>query len=220
MSSQRTPRTNVTVVALPNEVDTGQFIQVSAALTDEFGASVFANNIYMQIVDSTGRVVWSTQSMAENQSGFSLLVSTNELKPNTRYTVRVAPNNKFVHMGFTTFKTSKNRVPIAIPLVFVPSVLIPEAAKNPIELIYRTKRDTRVDDICLQHEGKRFKPNDPNIIRIGPPDLGGQTHWGCRCVYIMVLAQINPAKAKADSIRAVALVSMAVIKHKKKMEIN
>ncbi len=53
-------------------------------------------------------------------------------------------------------------------------------------LAYKTERDSRVCPICRPHEGKVFRPDDSAIIKIGPPEFGGDTHYGCRCHYDII----------------------------------
>lgn len=193
-------------------------IQISAIVTDRFGAPVVVPNLFMEILDSTGRRYWKLGLIQRNSSGFSKLIATNELKANTRYTVRVSTNRKLIHMGFAYFKTKKESIigfiPFLIaPLVLMPhNVLIPEKAKIPIFITYKTELDSRVCPICEPNEGLVFNINDKNLIRIGAPQLGGDTHYGCRCHYNMSVA-INPALvAIRAAIQAVNVVT-AVKKH-------
>ena len=214
MSSQRTDR--ITVVVAPSTIDTGQMIQISAIVTDPFGAPVVVPNLFMQILDSKGRVYWPLSTIVKDANGFSKLIATNEMQPNTRYTVRVSTNKKLSPQGWTFFKTTKSRIsPAFLTPLIAPLVLIPTKAKNPIWLVYRTMLDSRVCSICRPHEGKKFRPNDPKIIRIGPPELGGQTHYNDRCHYDMQL-DINPAFAKVQKVRKFAVTMVAAIRHKQK----
>lgn len=216
-------------------------IQVSAVVTDKFGQPVVVPTMYMEILDSAGKEYWPLSPIARNVSSFAKLISTNEFKHNTRYIVRVGINRKLSPQGYEFFKT-KNRkiIPAFIPLVFAPLVLvprldldpeldliprldlIPEEAKKPIFLTYKTELDARVCPICEPNEGLVFAVDDPKLIRIGPPELGGETHFGCRCHYDMEVA-LNAALAKVQRIidagRA-AMVVHAVQKHKELMVIN
>ena len=213
----------ITVVVAPNVIDAGQMVQISAVVTDKFGAPVVVPNLFMEILDSKGREYWKLSLVQREANGFSKLISTNELKHNTRYTVRVSTNRKLSPQGWTFFKTSKRKIiPALIPSLLAPLVLIPKKAQNPIWLIYRTELDHKVCTICQPHEGKKFRPNDDRIIRIGPPELGGETHYNCRCHYDMEL-NINPAFAKVQrmlkSVRAAIAVAQ-VTKHKQKELLN
>jgi len=198
-------------------------IQVSAVVTDKFGSPVVVPTMYMEILDSTGKEYWPLSPIARNVSSFAKLISTNEFKHNTRYIVRVGINTKLSPQGYVFFKTENRKIiPAFIPLVFAPLILapgldlIPAEAKKPIFLTYRTELDARVCPICRPNEGLVFAVDDPKLIRIGPPELGGQTHFGCRCHYDMEVA-LNAALAKVQRIinagRAAMIVS-AIQKHK------
>jgi len=204
-------------------------IQVSAVVTDKFGSPVVVPTMYMEILDSTGKEYWPLSPIARNVSSFAKLISTNELKHNTRYIVRVGINRKLSPQGYEFFKT-KNRkiIPAFIPLVFAPLIialgldLIPKEAKRPIFLTYKTELDARVCPICEPNEGLVFAVDDPKLIRIGPPELGGETHYGCRCHYDMEVA-LNAALAKVQRIINVgraAMVVQAVQKHKRMLVVN
>lgn len=212
-------RLNITVLVAPNTIDTGQMVQISSIITDKLGAPVVVPTLYMEIIDSKGRVYWKLSPIIRDANGFSKLISTNELKSNTRYTVRVSTNTKLSPQGYAFFKTSKRKIiPILITSLMAPSVLIPKRAQNPIWLIYRTMLDAKVCSICKPHEGKKFRPNDDRIIRIGPPELGGETHYGDRCHYDMILNE-NPAHAKVKRMLKAIRIVMAVNtikKHKEK----
>ena len=63
---------------------------------------------------------------------------------------------------------------------------------------------------------------DSDIIRIGPPHLGGETHFNCRCHYDMVL-ETNPAFAKVQRMLKavkVILAITAVKKHKQELMVR
>lgn len=210
----------------PDNITAGQMIQISAVVTDRLGAPVVVPTMYLEILDSTGKQYWPLSPIARNVSSFAKLISTNELKHNTRYVVRVGINRKLSPQGYDFFKTKNQKLtPAFIPLLFAPSILlplIPKEARKPIFLTYKTELDPRVCVICRPFEGLVFAIDDPKIIRIGPPDLGGQTHYGCRCHYDMEVA-VNPAMAKVqrilDSARVVMVVQ-AVQKHKQLMVVN
>lgn len=220
MSSQST---RITVHVAPQTIDAGQMIQISATVTNPLGAPVVTSVLYMEIIDSKGRVYWPLSPIARDVNGFSKLISTREMRSNTRYQVRVSINRKLSPQGWAFFKTSKKSLALAfIPALIAPLVLIPKKALDPTWLIYRTELDAKVCPICKPHEGKRFRPKDSDIIRIGPPELGGETHYGCRCHYDMELA-VNPAQAKVESmLRAIKIITAveSVTKHKQKLAVN
>ena len=94
----------IIVVVSPNKIDVGQMVQISAIVTDKFGTPVTVPTLYMEILDSKGRPYWNLSPVERGQSGFSKLISTNELKSNTRYTVRVSTNRSLSPQGFTFFQ--------------------------------------------------------------------------------------------------------------------
>lgn len=196
-------------------------LEVSVAITSPTGLSVTVPKVYMEIVDSKGIVVWPLSVIAKNTSGFTRLISTAELETNTRYTVRTAINPKLVKQSFSFFKTTKSIFPgLLIPLTLlspslVPLTLVPETPEKPMWLVYTTELDQRVCPICVNFEGRTFAPNDPDLIRIGPPELGGRTHYRCRCVYTPENV-LNAALLKAKTMRASILAVVAVTKYKKK----
>ena len=150
----------ITVVVVPANVDTGQMIQVAAAVTDKFGTPIVAKTLYMEILDSKGRVYWKLAPIERNVSSFAKLIATNEMKSNTRYQIRVSINRKLSPMGYTFFKTSKKIIPLGlIPLAFAPGILMPEndlipkAAQIPIMATYKTELDGRVCPICKPNQG-------------------------------------------------------------------
>jgi hypothetical protein len=214
----------ITVVAVPETINSGQMIQVAAAVTDKFGTPIVVPTLYMEILDSKGRVYWKLSPIERNVSSFAKLIATNEMRSNTRYQVRISTNRKLSPMGYTFFKTRKRIIPLGIlPILMVPGILIPEnqlipeSAKRPIFVTYKTELDGRVCPICRPNEGLTFPINSPDIIKIGPPDLGGETHYGCRCHYDIEQA-VNAAVAKIQRmLRSVNVVApvIAVRKHKK-----
>ncbi len=199
-------------------------IQISAAVTDKFGSPVVVPTMYMEILDSTGRPYWKLAPIVRNASSFAKLISTNEMKHNTRYIVRVGINTKLSPQGYDFFKTrNKKLTPAFIPLIFAPLIVvpfIPEEARKPLFLTYKTELDARVCPICRPNEGLVFPIDSPDVIRIGPPDLGGETHYGCRCHYDISVA-INAALAQIQrQLRAVrpVMAILAVQKHLQKRD--
>lgn len=204
---------NITVVTQPTVIQKGQLLEVSVALTTTGGASVAAARVYMEIVDSRGRVVWPLSVLAKDTSGFSRLISTSELKTNTRYMIRVSHNNKLIRMGYTFFKTAKNIFPFAlIPGAISTLALIPKSAQKASAYVWETEQDSHVCPICLNLAGRVWKADDPNIPRVGPAEFGGDTHWGCRC-NLAIIGILNAALQKAKRMRAAALSVGAVQNH-------
>ncbi len=223
----------ITVVVAPDIIEAGQMVQVAVSVNDQFGVPVVVPTLYMDIIDSKGIVFWRTSLIARDVSSFAKLISTSELKHNTRYQIRVGTTNKLTPHGYTYFKTKKRLGPIVfIPLLFAPAILVPQnktleqyklipkEAQKPIFLTYRTELDARVCPICKPNEGLTFPINSKNVIRIGPSELNGQTHWACRCHYDIEQA-VNAAVHKVEGmLKAMKMVKIvqAVRKHKALVE--
>lgn len=47
--------------------------------------------------------------------------------------------------------------------------------------VWVSERDGRVCPQCTNLDGRTFDGNDPDMPTPGPEELGGSTHWGCRC---------------------------------------
>ena len=227
--AQENQPVRITVVVAPDLIEKGQMVQIAVSVNDKFGTPLVVPTLYMDIIDSKGIVFWRTSLIAENVSSFAKLISTNELKHNTRYQVRIGTTRKLTPHSYTYFKTKKHIGPLAfIPLLFAPAVLtpenevleryqlIPKDAQVPIFLTYATELDARVCPICKPNEGLTFAINDPDVIRIGPSALGGATHWGCRCHYNIeqaVNAAVHKVEGMLKAMRMVKIVK-AVKKHK------
>jgi len=193
----------VTVSVNPEKIIQGQMIQINAQINDTFsGQPIKYTRIYMQILDETGVEVWPLSTIAINDDHINKLISTTELEPG-KYTVRISPSRKLHPMGARSFEIEKTSRGIIVPLI--PLILLAPATAITVDkikkefvepgavpsdkiafLVYKTERDSRVCPICRPHEGKVFRPDDPNIIKIGPPELGQDTHYGCRCHYDII----------------------------------
>ena len=194
-------------------------LEVSVAITTPTGLSVAVPKVYLEMVDSKGRIVWPLSVIAKDTAGFTRLISTAELETNTRYTVRASLNNKLIRHSSAIFKTTKSIIPglirslTLLSPILIPNTLVPENPSKDIWYVYTTELDQRVCPICLNYSGRTFGPND-DLIPIGPPEFGGKTHWKCRCVYTPQNV-LNAALLKAKTMRASALAVMAVTKHKR-----
>ncbi len=193
----------ITVSVNPNKIIQGQMVNISAYITDVFsGKPMSFDRIYLQILDEKGIEVWPLSTIAINDDHFNKLISTTELEPG-KFTVRISPSRKLHPMGARSFEIEKTSRGIIVPLI--PLILLAPATVITTEkikreflepdtvdsekiafLAYKTERDSRVCPICRPHEGKVFRPDDPNIIKIGSPDFGGDTHYGCRCHYDVI----------------------------------
>jgi len=221
VASLASERLNVTVVATPQVIQKGQMIELSIAITGTTGLSVVVPRVYMEIVDSRGRVVWPMSVLAKDTSGFTRLISTAELKPNTRYTIRAAINNKLIRMGFAVFKTAKGIFPALLLPGLSALALIPKSAEahKSDYLMWETEHDARVCPICLNLSGRTWKASDPDIPRVGPPEFGGASHWGCRC-NLLVVGVLNAALQQVRRMHAAVAAVAAVQKYKKQMELQ
>lgn len=61
------------------------------------------------------------------------------------------------------------------------TIQTPVSQPVPSMLIWVSERDNRVCPTCLNLDGRTFDANDDTTPAPGPDDLGGATHWGCRC---------------------------------------
>ena len=193
----------VTVSVNPAKIIQGQMIQINAQIQDVLsGQPIKYTRIYMQILDEKGIEVWPLSTIAINDDHINKLISTTELEPG-KYTVRISPSRKLHPMGARSFEIEKTSRGIIVPLI--PLILLAPATVITTEkikreflepdtvdsekiafLVYKTERDSRVCPICRPHEGKVFRPDDSAIIKIGPPEFGGDTHYGCRCHYDVI----------------------------------
>lgn len=193
----------VTVSVNPAKIIQGQMIQINAQIHDTLsGQPMKFDRIYMQILDETGVEVWPLSTIAVNDDHLNKLISTTELEPG-KFTVRISPSRKLHPMGANSFEIEKTKRGIIVPLIPlillapVTAITVEKIKKEFVEpdsvdsekiafLAYKTEGDSRVCPICRPHEGKVFRPDDPNIIKIGPPELGQDTHYGCRCHYDII----------------------------------
>lgn len=202
---------------------------VSVSVADMYNSPV-KSNVYIQILDNTGRIVYPTSLIAKNESSFMRMISTRELKRGRRYMIKVATNIRFIYMTYKYFET--NRAKSIIPLLLIPGALIPQImmrqfrAGTPIAdklstreklqkrlrlkqrkkklrpgwspikyLVFHTELDSRVCPKCRPYEGRIFTYTSKDLVKIGPPELGGDTHWNCRCFYVPYGLE-NPTKFK------------------------
>jgi len=198
MAQEFRPRINV--IASPTKVSRGQMISISVRVVDwTTGQPMPFDKLYMEILNDKGVAVWPLSVIEENSSTISKLISTAEMDIG-KHTVRITPSVYRRPIGVAEFEIEDKNI-LMIPLIPLALLALPSATKKekiekefvePPEppliawLIYRTERDSRVCEICRPHEGKVFRPDDPQLIRIGPPELGGDTHYRCRCGYDII----------------------------------
>ena len=187
----------------PPKVVEGQMLSIQAAIYDDITKQPMKfDKFYMQIIDNDGLEVWPLSTMQKNSARMDKLISTSELKPG-KYLVRISPSKNLSPMGAAEFviEAKTNAIVPLIPLALlaIPSSSVADKVENEIAvpfippkiawMIYQTEKDSKVCPICLPHQGKKFHPNDPELIVIGPEELGGQTHYRCRCHYDYVTVE-------------------------------
>lgn len=193
----------INVIAAPTKVSRGQMISISVNIVEKTTLKPMPFDvIYMEILDSKGVPVWPLSTIEKNSATLSKLISTAEMKKG-RYTVRITPSRYRTPIGVAEFEiedTDMTLIPlIPLALLALPSSTSQEKVEREFVepptppkiawLIYRTEKDSRVCPICRPHEGKFFRPDDPKLIRIGPPELGDDTHYRCRCHYDIITAE-------------------------------
>lgn len=202
----------INVIASPTKVSRGQMISINASIVEKttLKPMVF-DTIYMEILDSKGVVVWPLSTIEKNSSTISKLISTAEMKRG-KYTVRITPSKYRTPIGVARFEIEDTDMTL-IPLIPLALLAIPSSSsREKIEkefveppvipkiawLIYRTEKDSKVCEICRPHEGKVFRPDDPKLIRISPPELGGDTHYRCRCHYDIITQEQERRRLNAE----------------------
>jgi hypothetical protein len=230
-------RPKVDVITTPGEVQRGQMFAVQATIFDrDTGMVMPFDKIFMQIIDSKGVEIWPVSTVAEGTARIDKLISTSQMRPG-KYTIRVSPSRKMSPMGVAPFQIKRSLPLAAVPLIPAAILAVTSSTKKEkIEttflepkapkitwLLYQTEKDTRVCPICINFDGLVFRPDDPEIIRIGPPELGGDTHYGCRCHYDFITremefqmaheqmnAQFERIREAAD-VAQVAMIAMEVM---------
>ncbi len=234
LEKQFKPKVIVTVN--PPKIIEGQMLAVHATIIDEYtNRPMLFDKFYMQIIDSQGLEVWPLSTIQKNSSKFDKLISTSELKAG-KYLIRVSPSRNLRPIGAVQFIIEKSDNPLVplIPLVLlaVPySKLIKKVESDilePIEppskiaiLIYKTEMDSRVCKICRGHRANhspglppsQYYPFSPEQPVIGPEELGGQTHYRCRCnfdfITIQQLQKMQQAKRKIYEAKIIKATQIA-----------
>jgi len=191
----------------PEKVARGQMMAIQVQIIDQHtGSPMPFERIYMQIVDEKGTEIWPVSTMEQNSSTMNKLISTSEMKPG-KYLVRVSPSKKFSPIGFSEFEI-EGGIPLAV-IPLIPAVILATTSstrKEKIEkeyvgpdfppkitwLIYQTEKDARVCNICRPDQGKFFRPDDPQLIRI-------PRHPNCRCHYDFVTREMEFATLESYS---------------------
>jgi len=194
-------KSRVRISINPNKVTRGQMLNVSAEIYDDItGKPLIFDRIYMQILDKDGKEVWPLSTIEINSSQINKLISTSEMEGG-QYTVRISPSKKLTPQAAFTFEVETKTNAILVPLI--PLILLarpsgvrkenvekefvePKDQANIEWVIWRTEKDSRVCSICLPLEGLLFRVDDPEMVRVGPAEFGGDTHFGCRCVFDII----------------------------------
>ena len=203
----------VRVAVTPQKIDKGQMIVVSAQIYDFISnRPMVFERIYLEIINSKGVAVWPLTAVETDSDHIDKLISTAEMNSG-RYTIRVSPSKKLSPMGYAFFEIKPTLAAIILPLIPLAVLAVPKSppASKIAYLTYRTEKDSRVCPICLPHEGKVFKPTDPNLIRIGPPQLGGETHFNCRCNYDITTYEQLGKYEKAAQISQIANIAQIAL---------
>jgi len=202
----------INVIASPTKISRGQMISISVNIVEKTTLQPMVFDvIYMEILDDKGVAVWPLSTIEKNSATLSKLISTAEMKKG-KYTIRITPSKYRTPIGVTQFEIEDTNMTL-IPLIPLALLALPssnsrekverEFVEPPVTpkiawLIYRTEKDSRVCPICRPHEGKFFRPDDPKLIRIGPPELDGDTHYRCRCGYDIITAEQEQKRLNAE----------------------
>ncbi|MGH2613319.1 MAG: hypothetical protein ACRDFB_09785 [Rhabdochlamydiaceae bacterium] len=192
----------IIVTVTPNSVSKGQMISIQSYIQDRYTKQpIVYKTIFMEILDEDGVPVWPLSAVEVESATISKLISTSDLQSGKKYTVRISPSKDQSPMGFADFKIDNTIIPLALLVpgaMLIPHLLLstPDSTKTektesdvvgpdtPYKiawLIYRTQLDSKVCPICSPNEGLRFRPDDPNLIKIRE-----DTHYGCRCHYDII----------------------------------
>ena len=156
--------------------------------------------LYMQIIDEDGVEVWPLSTIDKESSGFSKMISTSEMDAGKTYTVRISTSRKLRPIGESQFMIKRDLLHpgLLIPgKSLIPHLLLSVAESTVLEkvtshivepeaptlkiawLVWVTQKDSRVCKYCIIYEGRRFKPNDPNLPQI-------PVHLKCRCHFDII----------------------------------
>jgi len=176
----------IVVEAIPQSVERGQSIAISARLFDKDTMQPMeVSRIYMTITSMRdGHIVWPLEVVRKDATGFDIMVGTEEMKEDHEYLLRVSNNWNLSPSSATTFAVEKKSsiLPI-IPIIAIPFLLPVDERREVKEYIFRTQMDHRVCPICKQWENRVFQPEDTNIPII-------PLHHNCRCT--MDIIYYNP----------------------------
>lgn len=187
-------RPQVRVTVTPQKVHKGQMISIQADIFDRRTREPMAfDTVYLEVLNEKGVPVWPLTLVENDTATISKLISTADMDAGSDYTVRVTPSKSLRPMGEATFRITDRLLSPALlapGLALIPDILLrhpkPEDTIQPPPepptiawLIYVTQRDSRVCRICSPDDGRRFRPNDPDLILI-------PRHINCRCHYDVI----------------------------------
>jgi hypothetical protein len=201
----------IVVQAIPEQVDKGQVLSLSARFFDKMTLQPMkVSRIFMSITsEKDGKVVWPLEVVRKDADGFDIMVGTEDMQADTTYLVRVSNNWNLSPSASTTFSTRKKTTILPIlPIFLIPTILIqPQDPRREVEsYIFRTQMDHRVCPRCKFWENRAFEPQDPDIPKI-------PIHPNCRCTIDVVYK--NPEQV-TEEMRSAA---RAVILMQKEKEI-
>ena len=191
----------IVVSAIPNEVDKGQVVAVSARLFDKRTMlPLEVSKIFMTITsEQDGHIVWPLEVIRKKADGFDIMIGTEDMKSDHTYLIRVSNNRNLSPSAGTTFGIRKKTT--VLPIILLPLIpLIPLALIQPVDeslkvekYIFRTQMDKRVCPKCKEYENQEFKP-DANFIPKIP------VHPKCRCT--MDVIYVHPENITQDMRKA------------------
>lgn len=206
----------IVVEAIPNEVDKGQTISISARLFDKKSLlPLEVSKIFMTITsEKDGHTVWPMEVVRKNAAGFDIMIGTEDMKEDHTYLIRVSNNSNLSPSAATTFGIRKKNT--VLPIILLPIIpLIPLVLREPVDssrqvekYIFRTQMDHRVCPICQQYEDQEFKPNQTDIPKI-------PIHHNCRCTVDVIY--VTPDKVTQD-MRNAAQAAMIIERTKVPLE--
>jgi len=138
--AKRPIRPIIVVEAIPQSVDRGQTISISARLFDKDTMQPMeVSRIYMTITSMTdGHIVWPLEVVRKDAEGFDIMIGTEDMKEDHEYLLRVSNNWNLSPSASSTFAVQKKSsvlpiiplIPI-LPLLLLPDTSIPDLLKSP-----------------------------------------------------------------------------------------
>lgn len=215
----------VRVNALPYKVTRGNLLQIQAIFLDRLtGDPIRVNEIFLQIRDQAGVVVYPTSVVARHQSGMVIDIGTLEFPPGP-YNIMVSNRQSLSPSDTATFTVTGPDLPEPSPTLKpiaeakptdlpedqdlkkrldpfqsnVPIVPLLPADRRSALIISRvrfvTELDRKVCVICRVYEGAVYELDD-----VRKPDI--PLHPNCRCHYEYVDTPPSSRKITAEEAEA------------------